>query len=110
MTHPPVAAASRRKLLRSAGALAALGGVGGLPAVARAIALAPSVAGHRPALVPTPATLAGWLKRLHDFGPVRATGTAQCRAFEEFLAAEFAKLGCTIERDRYRLSSWECSL
>jgi hypothetical protein len=110
MTDVPTTNADRRALLRSAGALATASGLGGLPAIARAIGMAPSIAGHRPALVPTAATLGGWLKRLHDFGPIRATGTPQCRAFEEFLAAEFAALGCTIERDRYRLSSWECSL
>ena len=106
MTQDP-AGASRRALL-AAGAAAAV--ASGLPGLARAIARAPSVAGHRPELVPTPVTLAGWLRKLHDFGPIRATGTPQCRAFEEFLAAEFAKLGCMIERDRYRLSSWECAL
>lgn len=104
--HP--AGASRRALL--AGAVAATAAAGGLPAIARAAAGGRTIAGHRPKLVPTAATLGGWLKRLHDFGPIRATGTPQCRAFEEFLAAEFARLGCTIERDRYRLSSWECAL
>ena len=107
MPDMPVAPANRRKLLKSAAGLAALAG---LPAVARAAAGARPIAGHRPALVPPPATLAAWLQRLHGFGPIRATGTPQCRAFEEFLAAEFARLGCTIERDHYRLSSWECAL
>jgi hypothetical protein len=110
MTDTPLNAASRRKLLKSAAALAAVSGVGGLPAIAQAAATAKTIAGHRPQLVPSAQTLAGWLKALHDFGPIRATGTPQCRAFEEYLAAEFAKLGCTIERDRYRLSSWECTL
>jgi hypothetical protein len=36
------------------------------------------------------------------------TGTAQCRAFEEFLATQFAALGFTVERDQFRLTSWEC--
>jgi len=40
----------------------------------------------------------------------RATGTPQCRAFEEFLATEFTKLGCAIERDQFRLTSWECDI
>jgi hypothetical protein len=104
------AGASRRALLAGAAAATAAGASGGLPAIARAAASERTIAGHRPKLVPTAATLGGWLKKLHDFGPIRATGTPQCRAFEEFLAAEFARLGCAIERDRYRLSSWECTL
>ncbi len=110
MTDPPARPASRRNLLKSAGAAAAVASLGGLPAVARAAAASRAIVGHRPELVPTAATLGGWLKTLHDFGPIRATGTPQCRAFEEYLAAQFAGLGCTIERDQYRLSSWECAV
>ena len=51
-----------------------------------------------------------WLRKLHDFGPVRFTGTAQCRAFEEFLATEITRLGFSLERDQYRLMSWSCDL
>jgi hypothetical protein len=50
------------------------------------------------------------LQQLHDFGPIRMTGTPQCRAFEEFLAAQFAALGFSIERDQFRLTSWECRI
>jgi|GEM_PF-2769439 len=99
--------ASRRAIL---GGVGALGAVSGMGAVTFAATAGQSIAGHRPDLVPTPKTLGGWLKRLHDFGPIRATGTPQCRAFEEFLAGEFTKLGCSIERDQYRLSSWECTI
>jgi hypothetical protein len=38
------------------------------------------------------------------------TGTRECRAFEEWLAQQFGALGFTIERDRYRLTSWECRI
>ncbi len=99
--------ASRRAILSG---LAGVTAASGLPAVALAAAAGQSIAGHRPGLVPTAKTLGSWLKKLHDFGPIRATGTPQCRAFEEFLASEFAKLGCSIERDQYRLSSWECAI
>jgi hypothetical protein len=42
-------------------------------------------------LTPTPDTLAKWLKQLHDFGPIRATGTPQARAFEEWLATQVTR-------------------
>jgi hypothetical protein len=95
---------SRRRLLGGVAATAAL-----VMAASRAAAqgAARHVAGYRPDLVPTAATLGVWLKQLHDFGPIRATGTPQCRAFEEHLATEFFKLGCTIQRDQFRLMSWE---
>jgi hypothetical protein len=100
-------AQSRREALALGGA-AAFTGLFGLPETLQAATRA--IAGHIPANVPTAATLGGWLKRLHDFGPVRHTGTPQCRAFEEFLAAEFGKLGCEVNRDQFRLMSWACNI
>jgi hypothetical protein len=38
------------------------------------------ILGYDPARTPTTDTLGRWLKQLHDFGPIRATGTPQCRA------------------------------
>ena len=99
---------TRRMLLAAAGAtpVAALfGGLGSLPALAAGRA----IAGHEPSLMVPAATLDGWLKQLHKFGPIRHTGTAPCRAFEEWLATQFAALGCTIERDQFRLTSWEAN-
>ena len=103
---------SRRDLLRASVALPALGALGGLSFCLEAAAktAASPIPGHDASAVPSPATLGGLLKQLHAFGPIRATGTAPCRAFEEFLADEFAKLGCAIERDQFRLTSWECSI
>ncbi|HVF16080.1 MAG TPA: hypothetical protein VNA21_04190, partial [Steroidobacteraceae bacterium] len=68
------------------------------------------VVGYDPGVQPDKATLQKWLQQLHDFGPIRATGTKQCRAFEEWLVAQFTKLGFTLERDQYRLTSWECDI
>jgi hypothetical protein len=68
------------------------------------------VAGYERALQPSKATLQQWLRQLHDFGPIRATGTPQCRAFEEWLASQFGKLGFALERDQFKLTSWECDL
>ena len=68
------------------------------------------VAGYDPALQPNTQTLQRWLQQLHDFGPIRATGTKQCRAFEEWLATQFSGLGFALERDQYRLTSWECDI
>ncbi len=95
---------SRRDVLAEAAAVAAL------PSWAQAAVNARQVAGFDPTLVPSTETLAGWLKQLHAFGPVRATGTPAARAFEEFLATQFGVLGFTIRRDTYRLMSWECDL
>jgi hypothetical protein len=61
-------------------------------------------------LQPNKTTLQRWLQQLHDFGPIRATGTKQCRAFEEWLATQFTQLGFGLERDQFRLTSWECDL
>jgi hypothetical protein len=72
--------------------------------------VAAEIAGYQPALQPSKATLQQWLQQLHDFGPIRATGTKQCRAFEEWLATQFSKLGFALERDQYRLTSWECDI
>ncbi len=95
--------ASRRQLL--GGGAATLLALPGMPSVA--MASARQVADYRPELVPTSETLGQWLRRLHDFGPIRVTGTPQCRAFEEYLAAEFTNLGCGVERDQFRLTTWE---
>ena len=99
---------SRRSLLAAAAGLpfAGMFGLTGLPARAAT----GMIAGHDPKLVPAPAVLDGWLKTLHTFGPVRHTGTAPARAFEEWLAKEFARLGCTIERDQFKLTSWEATV
>jgi hypothetical protein len=69
-----------------------------------------SVAGFRPELSPSADQLGAWLRKLHDFGPIRFTGTPQCRAFEEFLASQITGLGYSLERDQYRLMSWSCDL
>lgn len=97
--------ATRRDMLWGASALglAAL-----IPEAAEAASR--SVAGYRPQYLPPTHMFATWLKRLHDFGPIRFTGTPPCLAFEDYLAAEFEKLGCMVERDRFRLTSWECDL
>ena len=99
--------ASRRELI---GAGAAALGASVLPTLARAAASGRQVAGFDPALVPSPEVLAGWLQRLHGFGPIRFTGTPQARAFEEFLARSFTHLGFEVQIDKYRLMAWECDL
>jgi len=93
----------RRDLLKLAGAFAAfpsalLGAADGQR----------QIAGYEPARLPTAETLGKWLQQLHGFGPIRMTGTPQCRAFEEFLATQFTSLGFSLERDQFRLTSWEC--
>jgi hypothetical protein len=103
----------RRNVLLSTGALplaSLLAGVLGQSGDATAATSAKEIAGYQPALQPTKATLQHWLQQLHDFGPIRATGTKQCRAFEEWLATQFTQLGFTLERDQFRLTSWECDL
>ena len=95
------AGASRREM---PGAAAAAAGLSALPAWALAAASGRQVAGFEPALVPSVETLGGWLKHLHAFGPIRATGTPQARVFEEFLATQFGALGFTIQRDHLRLT------
>lgn len=102
---------SRRRLLKIIAAVpaAVIGGrFAGLPSPLAAAAEGRGVAGYDPALVPDAETLARWLRQLHDFGPIRMTGTPQSRAFEEWLARECAALGFAIERDQFRLTSWEC--
>jgi hypothetical protein len=101
---------NRRTLLKGAGAAGMLA-TGGFAGQALAAAQgARHIAGYDERLAPSAQTLNGWLRRLHGFGPIRATGTPQCRAFEEFLAAEFQKLGCEVMRDQFRLTSWECDI
>jgi len=103
---PPI---TRRDLLKIAGALPVfMYGLDGLPVAFAADGR--QIAGYDRSLTPSPDTLAKWLKQLHDFGPIRATGTPQARAFEEWLAAQVTSLGFTLERDQYRLTSWECDL
>jgi hypothetical protein len=104
---------SRRHLLKLAGALptAAFAGSGGFPPALVSLASAGRpVGGFNSAWLPDAAQLGRWLKQLHDFGPIRATGTKQARAFEEWLAAEVTRLGFALERDQYRLTSWECDV
>ena len=102
----------RRRLLLAAGALPIASSLGVFAGFSERVAAAGvgEVAGYEPALQPDKSTLQRWLQQLHDFGPIRATGTSQCRAFEEWLAEQFGKLGYKIERDRYRLTSWECDI
>lgn len=99
----------RRSILKGAGAagLLASGGVAGQALAAQG---AKQIAGFDERLAPTDQTLDGWLRQLHRFGPIRATGTPQCRAFEEYLATEFSKLGCEVMRDQFKLMSWECDI
>ena len=105
---------TRRDLFKLAGtvpAAAAFASLGGFPE--RLLAAGSDVrqiAGYNPALLPDATALARWLKQLHDFGPIRMTGTPQCRAFEEFLAQQVTALGFTLERDQFRLTSWECGI
>jgi hypothetical protein len=105
---------ARRDLLKLAGTapfVAAVSQVAGIPAaLLSAAGSGRHIAGYDPARTPTPDTLASWLKQLHDFGPIRMTGTKECRAFEEWLAARFSELGFTVERDQFRLTSWECRI
>ena len=91
---------SRRDVLKLSAAAAGIGAMGGLSACVTAAEQATAsspIPGHVASAVPTRAMLDGWLKQLHNFGPIRATGTPQCRAFEEFLGTEFTKLGCAID-------------
>jgi len=97
---------SRRRLIQAAAAVpmaAAFGSLGALVTHASGR----TIRAHDPRLVPSRDTLWGWLQQLHQFGPVRNTGTAACRAFEEWLASRFGELGCAVERDQFRLMSWE---
>src|SRR5512138_2093320 len=95
---------SRRSVLAGAGAL------GLLPAWARAAEGPRQIAGFVPARAPSASALAAWERQLHDFGPIRATGTRQARAFEDWLEARFKALGFAVQRHPYRLTSWECDL
>src|SRR5579871_979435 len=100
---------SRRNLLRTAGGISLASVFGGLPhSVLAATEGKRQIAGYDPGKLPTVETLRKWLEQLHNFGPIRMTGTPQCRAFEEFLATEFTKIGFKLERDQFRLTSWEC--
>jgi hypothetical protein len=68
------------------------------------------VAGFDPVKLPGPEALGRWLQLLHDFGPVRFTGTPQARRFENFLARQFTALQFQVQIDSYRLMAWECHL
>jgi hypothetical protein len=95
---------NRREVLASAAA------VGLLPGWARAAAAPRQIKGFHPELSPKADELMAWMRQLHDFGPVRATGTPQARAFEDWLEVQFKKLGFSVERTPFRLTSWECDL
>lgn len=102
---------SRRRLLGTAGGASLALALGRwAPAGAAPGRPRPRIRGHHPNWVPDTRTLTQWLDQLHGFGPVRATGTAQARAFEDWLADRFASLGCHIDRDPYRLTSWEADV
>ncbi len=103
---------SRRGLLKLAGAApaAALVGLSGLARPVAVHAAGRPIRGFNPAWLPDSAELGRWLKQLHDFGPIRATGTPQARAFEEWLASQATALGFSVERDQYKLTSWECDV
>src|SRR5262245_18686477 len=100
---------SRRRQIQEAAAVPLVAVFGGLGALV-AHATGRTIRGHDPRLVPSRDTLWSWLQQLHQFGPVRNTGTAPCRAFEEWLASRFGELGCSIERDQFRLMSWEANI
>ncbi|HYM35799.1 MAG TPA: hypothetical protein VET48_10415 [Steroidobacteraceae bacterium] len=102
--------ALRRQLLKAAGALALTTGLENVFAQLANATTAKQIAGFEPQLVVDKATLKRWLQQLHDFGPIRATGTKQARAFEEWLATQFTNLGFALERDQFKLTSWECDL
>ena len=111
--HPDIPDALRRRLFKLTGMVplaSMFGGVSGLIGPARTAAATKEIAGYDASLQPDKRVLQNWLQQLHDFGPVRATGTKECRAFEEWLATAFAQLGFTIERDQFKLTSWECNL
>jgi len=98
---------TRRDLLRTAGAIPFVGAAATLIAATDGQR---QIAGYQPSQLPSVEQLGKWLRQLHEFGPIRMTGTPQCRAFEEFLATQFAGLGFTVERDQFRLTSWECRI
>ena len=96
---------TRRDLLRTAGAIPLAGAAATLIAATDGPR---QIAGYQPQQLPSVEQLGKWLRQLHEFGPIRMTGSPQCRAFEEFLATQFGALGFTVERDQFRLTSWEC--
>lgn len=100
----------RREILKASSLTPLAAAFGVLNAELLQAAAVKEVAGYEPSLQPNKATLQKWLKQLHDFGPIRATGTKECRAFEEWLAAQFTQLGFGLERDQFKLTSWECDL
>jgi hypothetical protein len=111
-THAKGSRLSRRQILRLAGLApaAALASRNGLLLEPLLAASGRPIAGYNPAWLPDSAQLQRWLKQLHDFGPIRATGTPQARAFEEWLATQVTGLGFSLERDQYKLTSWECDV
>jgi hypothetical protein len=102
---------TRREFMGAAGAGSLALALGRLPpAVAGGRGARRGIRGHHPHWVPSTRTLERWLRHLHELGPVRATGTPEARRFEDWLAGRFAALGCRIERDPYRLTSWEADV
>ncbi|HEY3949884.1 hypothetical protein, partial [Phenylobacterium sp.] len=101
------AGASRRELVAGGAMLA---GAAAMPMLARAAASGRQIKGFDAALVPSPERLGAWLQQLHEFGPIRFTGTPQARRFEEFLAKRFTELQFQVHIDTYRLMAWECDL
>src|SRR5580658_181416 len=101
---------SRRDLLKIAGAMPFAGAFAAFPSALLSATTdnQRQIAEYQPAHLPSVETLGKWLQQLHEFGPIRMTGTPQCRAFEEFLATQFTSLGFSLERDQFRLTSWEC--
>src|SRR5215831_13038615 len=112
-SHAKGSRISRRQILRLAGLAPAAAFVSrsglSLEAFAATSGGRP-IAGYNPAWLPDAAQLQRWLKQLHDFGPIRAAGTHQARAFEEWLATQVSGLGFSVERDQYKLTSWECDV
>ena len=105
---------SRRRLLKLAAVAPAAGliNIGELsPAIAALLAEGGRpIKGYDPKLLPDATQLGKWLQQLHDFGPIRATGTKQARAFEEWLAEQVTSLGFELKRTQFKLTSWECDI
>lgn len=96
----------RRRVLAGAGAAAMLA----LPVMAEAARGARPVRGFKPEKLPSEADLGLWLRKLHGFGPVRATGTDGARAFELHLQERLASMGAILHIDDYQLTSWQGAL
>lgn len=106
MTRERLVNPGRRRALAGAGAAAILG----LPALAQAARGPRPVRGFKPEKLPSEADLGLWLRRLHDFGPVRATGTDGARDFEVHLQERMAAHGAILHIDDFQLTSWQGAL